>query len=39
MTSELLDRLDLEIRTTDIGSAKETKKCTTVLPKVWLLLY
>lgn len=33
MTSELLDRLDLEIRTTDIGNAKETKKSTTVLPK------
>ncbi|GAU18218.1 hypothetical protein TSUD_26820 [Trifolium subterraneum] len=33
MTSELLERLYLEIRTTDIGSAKETRKSTTVLPK------
>ncbi|XP_045829179.1 protein disulfide isomerase pTAC5, chloroplastic-like [Trifolium pratense] len=33
MTSELLEKLYLEIRTTDIGNAKETKKSTTVLPK------
>ncbi|KAK2401817.1 hypothetical protein P8452_08458 [Trifolium repens] len=33
MTSELLEKLYLEIRTTDIGDANETKKSTTVLPK------
>jgi hypothetical protein len=39
MTSELLEKLYLEIRTTDIGDANETKKSTTVLPKVcWLIM-
>ncbi|KAK2395184.1 protein disulfide isomerase pTAC5, chloroplastic [Trifolium repens] len=39
MTSELLEKQYLEKRTTDIGNANETKKSTTVLPKVcWLVM-
>lgn len=37
MTSQLLERLYLDIRTTDIDSVNETKKSATVLPKVCLL--
>jgi hypothetical protein len=39
MTSELLEKQYLEKRTTDIGNANETKKSTTILPKVcWLVM-
>ncbi|WJX53329.1 hypothetical protein P8452_39333 [Trifolium repens] len=37
MTSELLEKQYLEKRTTDIGNANETKKSTTILPKVSLM--